>query len=127
MAIVHGHDWSETINIWDGVTNNADTIYGYGGHDDIYGWGGADTIFGGDGNDDIFGENGDDLLKGGGGADDLYGGSGTDTADYSDSSVGVQVYLTTGLGYSGTAEGDTLDSLENVQRILGRRVRLALS
>jgi Ca2+-binding RTX toxin-like protein len=96
MANVFGSDASETLNAADGVTDNADTIFGFGG------------------NDDIFGLDGNDEIKGGGGADDLFGGSGSDTANYSDSFEGVQVYLTTGMGFNGTAEGDSLDSIENI-------------
>jgi Ca2+-binding RTX toxin-like protein len=96
MASVFGTNSSETINAADGVTNGADVIFGLLGDDTIYGLGGNDTI------------------KGGGGADTIYGGSGTDTAEYTDSSTGVTVSLLTGLGYGGTAEGDTLSSIENL-------------
>ena len=74
----------------------------------------ADYIFGKDGDDTIYGLSGDDFLKGGGGADKLYGGEGIDTADYSDSSVGVDVSLKIGKGGNGTAQGDTLFEVENV-------------
>src|SRR5688572_13629835 len=96
MASVYGTDASETLNALDGVTNNADTIFGYGGNDTIYGLGGNDEI------------------KGGGGADTINGGSGTDTANYSDSASGVTVSLETNKGFGGTAEGDTLASIENL-------------
>ena len=111
---VYGTNSSETIDIWDGVTSSADVIYGYGGNDNIWGMGGADTIYGGSGADNIDAGSGNDLLIGGTGADDLDGSTGTDTASYDDSTAAVQVYLTTGLGYGGTAEGDTLTSIENV-------------
>jgi Ca2+-binding RTX toxin-like protein len=97
MATVVGHDYSETLNAFDGVTNSADWIFGLGGVDTIFGLGGADDI------------------KGGGGADIIDGGSGSDTALYLDSSEGVIVNLTTGTkGVGGTAEGDTLTSIENL-------------
>jgi len=96
MANVYGTDSSETINALDGVTNGADTIFGYGGDDTIFGLGGNDEI------------------KGGGGADALNGGSGVDTANYSDSTAGVVVGLATNQGVGGTAEGDTLTSIENL-------------
>src|SRR5687768_7321980 len=96
MANVFGTDNSETLNLFDGVTNSADTIFGFGG------------------NDDIFGLGGNDLILGGLGADDINGGSGTDTASYSDSAAGVTVNLGAGTGGGGTAEGDTLTSIENV-------------
>jgi Ca2+-binding RTX toxin-like protein len=96
MANVYGHDYAETLDAADGVTNGSDTIFGYGGNDSIFGLGGNDEI------------------KGGGGADTLNGGSGTDTANYSDSSVGVVVSLESGTGTGGTAQGDTLISIENL-------------
>jgi Ca2+-binding RTX toxin-like protein len=111
---VYGTNGNDFIDFWDGVTNGADQIFGYEGHDTIYGLGGADSIFGGDGNDNIFGGSGNDMLKGGGGADDLDGGSGTDEANYSDSLSGVTVSLISGTGAGGTAEGDTLTSIENL-------------
>jgi Ca2+-binding RTX toxin-like protein len=116
MAIVHGNDSSEWID-WPRTTDNADTVYGYGGVDRIYGHGGNDLIFGGAEDDWIYGMGDNDTLKGGGGADHLYGGSGIDTASYDDSPVGVSVFLApggTGAGYNGDAEGDRFDSIENV-------------
>jgi Ca2+-binding RTX toxin-like protein len=86
----------ETIDAADGVTNSADVIVGNAGKDTIYGLGG------------------DDLIKGGGGADTLNGGSGIDTATYEDSDVGVHVSLQLGKGQFGTADGDTLISIENL-------------
>ena len=59
MAIVYGTNNSETINASDGVTELADTIYGYGGNDTILGLGGNDLIIGGAGGDAIDG--GDDI------------------------------------------------------------------
>ena len=96
MAIVKGTGNGETINAADGVTEGMDVIYGYGGIDKIYGLGGDDT------------------LKGGGGADELHGGAGNDTASYSDSYTGVEVSLLVGAGSGGTAQGDTLFSIENL-------------
>lgn len=96
MAIVYGSNSSETINAADGVSEFADTIYGYGGNDTIYGLGGNDFIIGGLG------------------ADTINGGSGIDAAFYSDSATGVTVSLATGKGSGGTAQGDTLISIENL-------------
>jgi Ca2+-binding RTX toxin-like protein len=97
MANVYGTDSSETINAADGVTNSADTIFGFGGNDNIYALGGNDEI------------------KGGGGADYIDGGSGIDTANYSDSWTGVSVNLGAGaIGSGGTAQGDILVNVENV-------------
>jgi Ca2+-binding RTX toxin-like protein len=75
---------------------------------------GSDTLLGTDSGDTIYGNLGDDFLKGFGGADLLAGGQGVDTAIYADSTVGVVVNLAQGRGYGGSAEGDTLASIENV-------------
>ena len=96
MAIVHGTSNWETLNAADGVTEIADTIYGYGGTDSIFGLGG------------------NDLIIGGAGADAIDGGADIDAAFYTDSTEGVIVNLTTGKGKNGTAEGDTLTSIENL-------------
>jgi len=95
----------ETLDGDDGVTNQADMIFGFGGDDRIFGLGGNDLILGGDG------------------ADIIDGGAGIDTASYADSSEGVSVYLHAwvtaggderGLGHGGTAEGDVLSNIENL-------------
>jgi Ca2+-binding RTX toxin-like protein len=96
MATVYGNNNSNVLTWWSGVTNGNDLIYGFDGNDTIYGLGGEDTI------------------KGGGGADAINGGSGIDTASYMDSTVGVTVNLSNGRGFGGTAEGDTLASIENL-------------
>ena len=96
MGAVNGTNNSEVINLFDGVT-----------------WG-SDTISAFDGDDTIFGLGGNDEIKGGGGADAINGGVGSDTAFYSDSTVGVWVSLLTGTGFGGSAQGDTLTSIENL-------------
>ena len=96
MATVYGTENSETLNWMDGVTNDADYIFALGGDNSIFAAAGADYI------------------KGGGGADTINGGAGSDTASYIDSTTGVTVSLATGQGFGGTAEGDTLTSIENL-------------
>lgn len=97
MAKVFGTDSPDILDGWfDGVTDGADTIFGFGGND----W--------------IFAQDGDDILQGGDGADILNGGDGIDTANYGDSPAGVIVNLATGHGSGGTAEGDELMSIENL-------------
>jgi Ca2+-binding RTX toxin-like protein len=96
MANVYGNGFANILNALDGVTNGADDIWGYGGNDVIYGLGGNDVIWGGSG------------------ADEIHGGSGSDYASYSDSNAGVTVSLLSGTGTGGYAEGDTLDSIENL-------------
>jgi Ca2+-binding RTX toxin-like protein len=73
-----------------------------------------DWLVGSSGADLIKGYGGNDTLKGGGGADRLDGGAGIDTALYIDSPTGVVVDLWTGRGWYGTADGDTLISIENL-------------
>jgi Ca2+-binding RTX toxin-like protein len=116
MATVYGDLFGNTLDANDGVTNDDDTIYGYGGPDDIYGLGGDDTIFAGDGDDHVYGGSGNDILWSGWSApvDWLDGGTGTDTAMYLDSPAGVTVDLGLGEGHSGTADNDELTSIENV-------------
>jgi Ca2+-binding RTX toxin-like protein len=96
MAIVYGTNNGETINASDGVTNYADTIYGYSGKDTILGLGG------------------NDLILGGAGGDTIDGGGDIDTALYTDSGAAVSVNLATGHGFGGTAEDDILTSIENL-------------
>ena len=93
--------WSDRISAdtldYPRVTDEPDDIYGHAGDDTIFGRGGDDRIFGGLG------------------ADTLNGGEGTDTAIYIyDASAGVHVNLATGRGYSGSATGDVLVSIENL-------------
>ena len=81
------------------------TINGTNSGDSLYGTAAADVING---------LNGNDTLKGFGGADRLDGGAGIDTVFYGDSTSGVGINLATGRGVGGSAEGDTLISIENV-------------
>src|SRR6478752_1713700 len=80
----------------------------------INGTNGGDSLYGGAAADVINGLNGNDTLKGFGGADRLDGGNGIDTVFYGDSTAGVGINLATGRGVGGSAEGDTLISIENV-------------
>jgi Ca2+-binding RTX toxin-like protein len=84
---------------------------------------GADTILGGvdgewlvgeAGDDVIVGAAGDDTIEGGAGADDLDGGAGIDLLDYFGGAVGVNVNLTSNLGFGGDAEGDLIVGFEAV-------------
>ena len=88
-----------------GFDHSIDRIQGTNSTDVLFGMGQADWLHGIGGND---------VLKGGGGADHLFGGKGKDTADYSDSNIGVQVSLKAHGGSFGTAEGDKLYEIENV-------------
>jgi Ca2+-binding RTX toxin-like protein len=91
-----------------------DAIYGMDGDDTLFGDGGKDQLFGGLGDDTLVGGAGDDLLMGGAGADSLEGGNGIDTATYSRSPAAVKISLEAGYAFGGDAEGDSLDSIENL-------------
>jgi Ca2+-binding RTX toxin-like protein len=116
---VVGSDHGDLI-IGNGVHNQLeggagnDTLNGKGGSDFLMGGLGNDTLKGGGGADTLEGQAHDDILMGGGGGDHLDGGSGNDTAVYSDSAAAVTVNLENGTGLGGTAEGDTLDDIENI-------------
>jgi Ca2+-binding RTX toxin-like protein len=62
----------------------------------------------------LVGNVGANRLQGRGGADTLAGGAGLDTAVYADSGSGVSVDLAGGTASGGTAEGDTLQSIEGL-------------
>jgi Ca2+-binding RTX toxin-like protein len=104
---------TDGVNVFWGRNGN-DLLDGRGGDDKLYGEAGDDTLIGGAGNDLLDGGIGNDILVGGTGADTLIGGNGVDVADYSGSTAGVKVNLTTGTGAGGDAEGDTLKQIENL-------------
>jgi Ca2+-binding RTX toxin-like protein len=93
----------------------------------LFGLGGNDTLLGGHGDDDLFGGTGNDFLRGGYGINLLDGGSGNDTADYSTfgtnttyaTSYGVNINLTTGIGYSRDAGQDLDDTLVSIENVNG--------
>ena len=89
-----------------------DLLYGAAGDDFLSGMTDGDRLFGGQGNDRLYGGAANDELYGGDGADVLDGGDGIDRVDYSASSSGVTVNLLAGAGSGGSAEGDTLASIE---------------
>lgn len=88
---------------------------GTAGNDVIAGTVFDDTLLaGGAGDDRIYGGAGNDTLDGGLGADVLDGGDGIDTASYANATAGVYASLTTGIGETGEAAGDTLSGIENL-------------
>jgi Ca2+-binding RTX toxin-like protein len=106
-----------------GVTVNLASGRGRGGTaegdvivnvEEIWGSHHNDRLIGNDGTNRLVGDAGNDRFIGGGGADLLDGRVGLDTAEYSDSSVGVSVDLQRGRGFGGTAEGDTLLGIEDL-------------
>ncbi|NDP59691.1 MAG: calcium-binding protein, partial [Oxalobacteraceae bacterium] len=91
-----------------------DEIRAGAGNDDVNGLVGHDRLYGEAGNDTLDGGQGNDWLVGGEGADRLFGGTGNDTASYEGSVLGVTVDLRDGSASGGDAQGDTLDSIENL-------------
>ena len=92
-------------------------------NDMLMGGMGDDILWGGMGDDTLQGGAGDDRLIGGPGGDVLDGGAGSDTADYAMSDARVHVDLESpfdrddddpGPVYGGHAEGDSLQSIENI-------------
>jgi Ca2+-binding RTX toxin-like protein len=76
---------------------------------------GGDILTGGGGAANVLsGWGGDDQLVGAGGADRLDGGVGTDAASYFDSDAAVTVNLAAGTASGGSAQGDILISIENL-------------
>ena len=73
-----------------------------------------DTLTGDTKANRLDGGSGHDRLMGGAGADVLVGGPGNDAAYYASSAAAVTVNLLDGTGTGGDAEGDTLDSIENL-------------
>ena len=82
--------------------------------ENVMGSGYGDVLGGDDGANRLSGGDGDDMLDGGAGADRLDGGLGVDTVSYAGSDRGVRVYLETGTGKRGHAEGDVIVQVENV-------------
>jgi Ca2+-binding RTX toxin-like protein len=91
-----------------------DTLIGDTDNNTLTGGAGNDTLKGGGGADILYGDAGNDTLKGGGGADILQGGSGIDTASYVDSTAAVSISLADHTAHGGEAEGDILNSIENL-------------
>ena len=96
--------------------SRANNLAGGPGDDRLFGGpgGGDDVLLGGPGADALYGGIGNDVLEGGPDVDTLNGGPGADTASYAQSAEGVDVRLHSGLAQGGDAEGDVLDSIENV-------------
>jgi Ca2+-binding RTX toxin-like protein len=73
-----------------------------------------DDLEGDNGVNVLRGSSGDDELEGRGGADTLNGGVGSDTAVYTESAAGVVVSLISDTAAGGDAQGDELNSIENL-------------
>ena len=107
-----------------GITLYLSTGTGEGGHaeddvitsiENVIGSNYDDVLFGNNSANQLEGGNGNDQLGGGLGADRLVGGDGEDWILYSGSGAGVTVNLGEGTGKGGSAEGDVIVDVENVQ------------
>ncbi len=113
-------------NEGDNIHSDIETVIGGDGNDSItgsssnnvlIGGGGNDTLIGGGGNDTLSGGGGKDLLNGGAGDDVFRGGKGSDTADYSDRSDDVLVFLNDQPDDGHGAEKDNV--LSDVENAIG--------
>ena len=122
LSITIGVNINLATGVVSGGTANGDTLIsienvkGTNFADILTGDAGSNFLDGGDGTDQLYGGAGDDVLRGGKGADILDGGAGSDWAYFDlSTTVGVSINLTTGVVSGGTANGDTLISIENVK------------
>ena len=104
-----------TVNLLNG-TNTGGHAAGdtFAGIENVSGSRYNDTLTGDAKANRLDGGSGHDRLTGGAGADVLVGGPGNDAAYYASSAAAVTVNLLDGTGTGGDAEGDTLDSIENL-------------
>ena len=98
----------------DGNGTENDTLDGGSQNDSLYGGGGNDLLIGGSENDLLRGGDGDDTLRGGTGTDTIIGGAGVNTVDYTGSTAGVSVNLSSMTATGGDATGDTIQGIQNV-------------
>jgi len=96
------------------VTVNLTTGTGSGGDAQGDTLTGIERLIGSAGDDTLSGSAGNDTIIGGAGADILVGNGGVDIVDYSGSNAAVSVDLGSGGGLGGDAQGDTLNSVENL-------------
>jgi Ca2+-binding RTX toxin-like protein len=94
--------------------DSIENVLGSAFNDNLMGNTSANRLYGAAGNDRLSGGDGNDVLDGGAGADELLGGDGIDTITYGASSASVVINLAKHTATSGDAQGDTLQSIENV-------------
>ena len=82
-------------SLGDFITGNsvANTLDGGAGNDTISGLAGNDVLIGGAGDDTLDGGTNNDVFFGGAGQDHMIGGAGVDTINYSDASIGMNIWL----------------------------------
>ena len=109
-----GYDWVGYELSDAGVTVNLATGTAEGGHAEGDTLTSIEFVTGSQHADQLTGDAGPNRFQGRGGADTLDGGAGIDWAYYFSSDAGVTIDLATGTAQGGTAEGDTLTSIEGV-------------
>ncbi len=108
---IDGGAGNDTLTAGDG----GNKILGGSGDDIITSGGGKDTITAGLGNDSVDAGGGNDTIYLTGGNDRIDGGAGKDTVDYSQSTLGVTVSLTTtAVQGVNTLANDALFNIENL-------------
>ncbi|MGO1079695.1 calcium-binding protein [Inquilinus sp. CA228] len=109
-----GGDVISGVENIEGTFGHGDTLTGSAAANGLTGRGGDDILSGLAGDDQLVGGSGDDILRGGAGADALDGSSGIDLVSFYGAAAAVTVFLSTGIGNNGDAEGDTYAAIENV-------------
>ena len=90
-------------------------VWGSQYDDTLTGDAAANNLLGYLGNDTINGGGGDDIIEGFADADTLDGGDGIDILSFANDQAGVTASLTTKVGTSGAASGDTYANFESVR------------
>ena len=93
---------------------NVENIYGMDGDDTLVGGNINTFIIGGNGADSNLGGTQNDVIFGDTGADTVDGGSGANSMNYSASTSGVTVNLSTNINSGGYAQGDVLSNITYV-------------
>ncbi len=115
--LLNGGPGSDTASYADsaqGVTINLATGAASGGEAEGDLFQSIENIIGSAFGDILTGDDGDNVIAPGAGIDAVDGGGGSDTVSYATSALGVTVDLDAGTGTGGDADGDTLQSIENV-------------
>lgn len=89
-------------------------LQGRDGDDSLYGFDGNDALFSGAGGGLMDGGSGDDGIYAGDGAEIIEGGSGRDHLLYTFSTAAVKVNLLTGTAFGGSAQGDLIAGIEEL-------------
>ncbi len=117
LSGVHAYLGSPGSNMGDAAGDtyvSIEALIGSNFNDVLGGDASNNSLFSYAGNDELRGEDGDDLLVGGEGADRLVGGAGTDLAVYSESTIGLNINMSSPQFSTGVALGDTYVEVEGI-------------